>query len=158
MNGHSAQISAKHYYRQVDTLTAAAMTHQAEGMKHREAHQGAIIFESAAHLRAAGQSIQDTHACLTQAQACMGRAHRAQRRVYAHNCLVACLTPASHIADLAPQTLTYREHIAAHACLTRRSSTAPPLRAVSVLSTCHASNAPGTDTPAQNLETEHKSE
>lgn len=136
------------HYESADTMRAQRTTRVPGEMSTHTAWE-------ASDLRAWGHEMELARECEQAMYECARGRYRALNRAYQHACFCrvrdeSATTPAPRIDLVRSSRMVASEHAGE-----TRNTSAPPgqLRTLSVLATCHASNAPGLSAHAQRMET-----
>ena len=138
---------ASAHWETAQTMSAQATRHTPEGVT--------TYWESPQALRRWSHENELAHQCQQASYDCHRYWYRASVKAHAHRCLCLLRNTITHRDTTAPAR-TLAQVASDYAQNTRRHKTTAPPGApgsVPVLSTCHASNAPGLSADSQRMET-----
>ena len=145
-------ITAQVFARGVDDYAQRMTAHYNRGQEmHRERTTRTELgvfthWESGPELRATMHEYELAQECEQAMHECLRNRNRALMSAYRHACYCRVRSSATRKAEQLPRTLAQVTAEHATSAPRRREQNAPPGAPVPVLSTCHASNAPGLNT------------
>ena len=144
-HGHPLSVTAQHLHAGVDDYLQRQQQHYetAQELRNQYNTDQGVVWPNAHELRNYSQGIELSEHCFSAARECMSYAHRAQR-TYSHHVALCRMKATAHTPGELPAVLSLAEVAQQHSEHFHKEH-APPGRSFtrSVLSTCHASNAPG---------------
>jgi hypothetical protein len=140
---HPLSATADRLHGGVDNYLERMSAHKetAEQLRSERNTPEGVVWQNANELRRYAHELELSDYAWRSAQDCMRYAHKAQKKLFQHTCLCSVrsepVAPVGVVLSLAQVASVYERHT--------EHRERPPGRSCvrSVLSTCHASNAPG---------------